>query len=210
MSGGLEGATDRDPEVIVDEGIGVIVEVTAIAGEEDFKLTVQAGDTVTAALASSAAELKLGLEGGVCNFAELTKSILAGKGRVKATETGGLWVTGGVLDGAGDVGVSTGEGLITEETILGGATVSEASMLAEEVSDGLTEGAANIVVEVIGGAVAAEVELGVDLIVIKGEDFVVDEIVVIVGGALKVVPVVTVIVDLIMLAEGSETGGESE
>lgn len=83
-------------------------------------------------------------------------------------------------------------------------------MLTEELRDGLTEGAVNIGAEVIGGAVAAEVELGVDLIVIKGEDVVVDEIVVIVAGALKGVPVVSVIVDLIMLVEDSETGGESE
>lgn len=61
MSRGLEGATDTDPEVIVDEGISVIVAVITVAGEEDFKLTVQAGDTVTGPLDSSAAELKVGL-----------------------------------------------------------------------------------------------------------------------------------------------------
>lgn len=61
MSIGLERAPDTEPEVVVDEGIVVILEGITGAGEEGFVLTVQAGDTVTGALDSPAAELREGL-----------------------------------------------------------------------------------------------------------------------------------------------------
>lgn len=56
----------------------------------------------------------------------------------------------------------------------------------------------------------AQVELDVDLIVIKGGDIVVDEELVIVTGAVESFPVVSAEVELVTLVEGPEAGVESE
>lgn len=84
-------------------------------------------------------------------------------------------------------------------------------MITVEVRVGLTEGALTTVAEVFGGAVVVvQVELGVDLIVIEGEDIVVDEKLVIVTGAVEGFPVVSVKVDLVKLVEGPQAGVESD
>lgn len=61
MSVGLERATNTEPEVVVDVGTGVILDGITGTGEEGLVVTAQAGDTITGALDSPAAELKRGL-----------------------------------------------------------------------------------------------------------------------------------------------------
>lgn len=80
VSTGFERATDAELEVVVDVGNVVILE--RITGEEDgLVVTVQAGDTVTGALYSPAAELREGLkEVKVCRFKLLAESNLVGGG----------------------------------------------------------------------------------------------------------------------------------
>lgn len=78
---GLERATDTEPVVAVNEGTVVILEGITGTAEEGLVVTVQAGDTVTGALHSPAAELKKGLqEVEVCRFKLLTDSNLADGG----------------------------------------------------------------------------------------------------------------------------------
>ncbi len=81
-----------------------------------------------------------------------------------------------------------------------------------EVRVGLTEGALTTVAGVFGGAVVVvEVELCVDLIVIKVEDIIGAARLVIVTGVVEGFAAVGVGVGLVlMLVEGSEAGVESE
>lgn len=58
VSDGLERAADTEPEVVVDVGTVVILEG---GGEGGLVVTALAGDTVTGALDSPAAELREGL-----------------------------------------------------------------------------------------------------------------------------------------------------
>lgn len=87
--------------------------------------------------------------------------------------------------------------------------ISEASLLAVKVRVGLADGALTTVAGVFGGAVVAvEVTLSVDLVVIAGDVF----------GAEKLDNVTEVVEGfvamgagvILMLAEGSEAGVESE
>lgn len=57
----LERATDIEPEVVVDVVAVVILEGITGAEEEGVVISVQAGDTVTGALDSPAAECRKGL-----------------------------------------------------------------------------------------------------------------------------------------------------
>lgn len=115
MDIGLDIAADT--EVTVDEGIVVALEGMTGAGEGGFALKVLDCDTGTGALDSPAAKLWASLKDvEVCVLRLLPESNLAGGGWVKATEVGGLCLTGGVLAGAVG-GAATGLGLIAEETV---------------------------------------------------------------------------------------------
>lgn len=114
---GLERVVDIEPGVGVDGVTFVIVVEKTGAGEEGLVVTVRAGDTVTGAVTSPAAELWRGLlEEEVCSFKLLPESNLAGGGWVKETGVGGLWVTGGGLAEARRR-VASGLGLLTEAIV---------------------------------------------------------------------------------------------
>lgn len=202
---GLERATDTKPEVVVEVGAVVILEVITDAEEEGVVVTALVVDIVAGALKSTAAELGEGLkEVEVCRFKLIAASNLAGGGWVRGVR--GLGVT------AGGGGVATELGTFTEEIILGGSAISGAVLLTLEVRAGLIEGALTTVAGVFGGAVVVvEVELDVDLFVIREEDIIGVERLVIVAEVIEGFSAAGIGVDLtLMLVEVSVAEVESE